>query len=140
MKYLLKSENSNVEFTDIQSAQNYAIILGIPLEQIIEIPNDIQAIDDSSLEVFEQKISAGYPVPNSPYHLALNDGDRAQFSSMTILIRELLDKGYISNSTIQSIKDKDDNIITMTTEQYRDLMIGYGMYYKSIWDSCAPKS
>lgn len=141
MKYVVSIASSDTEFGDLQSAQNYAVSIGLPTSSVLE-REDVEASlpDPSSYEVFEQKVSDGFPIPNTPYALALHDGDRAQFSSMLMLIRELLDAGYITGQTSQSIKDKDDNIVNMTTDEFRQLMIGYGIYYKTIWNECEPKS
>lgn len=141
MKYVVSIGSSDIEFLDLPSAQNYATSIGLQASAVTEVEDVIPpAPAATSYDVFYAKVAAGYPIPNTPYSLALNDADRAQFSSMLILIRELLDARYITDDTPQTVKDKDDNIVTITTAQFRNLMIGYGIYYKTIWNDCEPKS
>lgn len=141
MKYIVPIASTDTEFSDLQSAQNYAVSIGLSSDVVREV-EDLPAPlpDPTSYDVFDQKVEMGYPVPGTPYFLALHDSDRTQFSAMLILIRELLDAGYITDDTMQSIKDKDENIINITTAQFRNIMIGYGIYYKTIWNECEPKS
>ena len=140
MKYSITIDNSVIEFADMESASEYANKNQVSTGSIVEVSDDVVSPGSSSIEIFEQKIAEGYPVPNTSYRLGLKDSDRAQFSSMLTLVRELLDGGHITDETPQSIKDQNDNIITLTTEEFRSLMIGYGIYYKTIWNECEPKS
>lgn len=138
MKYSLTIDNITTEFGDRGEAETYALAAGVSISTIVELEDEVIIPSPSSIEVFEAKVAAGYPIPNTPYFLAMGDSDRAQFTGMLVLIKELLDKGYIDGNTVQSIKTKDETIIPMTTDQFRSTMIGYGMYYKQIWDECDP--
>ena len=141
MKYSVTNNNVATEFVDMQSAENYATSLGLPTSVVTEVLDDIHVGDaSSSVEFFEQKVREGYAIPDTPYVLAMEDADRAQFSAMLTLIITMSDAGYINDDTPQSIKDKNDNIITLTTGQFKSIMIGYGIYYKTIWNNCTPKS
>jgi len=140
MKYSVSVGNVITEFATYEEAESYAVLCGQPTASVVSVPDDPPQYVSSSFEIYEQKVAAGYPVPNTPYALALGDTDRAQFSAMLMLVRELLDAGYITNETTHSIKDKDDNIFEVTTQEFRQMMIGYGIYYKQIWNECSPES
>ncbi len=66
-------------------------------------------------DIFEALIDKGYNIPNTPYYLGLHDSDRSQFISFLGLVNEALSLGAITMSTSQSIQDKDNNTVTMTT-------------------------
>ena len=140
MKYAVINENVTTEFVDLQSAQDYAVSIGLSPAVVVEVPNDSVPDFSSSIEFYEQKVREGYPIPNTSYSLALGEEDRLQFASMLTLINELLYAGHITIDTPQTIKDKNDNIVTLTTEEFKSTMIGYGMYYKTIWNNCTPVS
>jgi len=84
--------------------------------------------------IINQKISAGYLVNPENFTLGLLDNDRNLFTQMTSLIREALDLGLITNDTPQIITDINSKDISLTTLRFRQIMVGYGMYYKSLWD------
>lgn len=84
--------------------------------------------------IINQKISAGYFVNPEKFTLGLSDNDRDLFTQMTSLIREALDLGLITNDTPQTIVDINNQEITLSTLRFRQIMVGYGMYYKSLWD------
>ena len=140
MKYAVTIDDLTTEFGTYQEALMYALSKGKLSSSVSEMEDATTTLAPDSIELYEQKVEAGYPIPNTSYALALKEEDRAQFTGMLILIRELLDAGYITGDTTQSIKDKNDNIIEMTTTEFRSLMIGYGIYYKTIWNQCAPVS
>jgi hypothetical protein len=140
MKYAVSTENETAEFGTYEEAEQYAIQHGVDVGSIATLPDEPVVDPVSSIETYEERVAAGYPIPNTPYFLAMQDSDRAQFSGMLVLIRELLDAGYITNDTTQSIKTSDNTIMEITTAEFRQLMIGYGIYYKTVWNECAPVS
>ncbi len=140
MKYAVSTGSLTTEFATYQEAESYVFSIGYNNTSIAEFPDDIVPDHSGSIEVYEQKIQAGYPIPNSPYILALEDKDRVQFSGMLVLVNELLSAGYITPSTSQSIRDQSDNIVNLTTAEFKSLMLGYGIYYKTVWNACDPKS
>jgi len=79
------------------------------------------------------KVQDGYKTEEG-FILSLGDNDRALLSQMLLLVKEALDLGLISNDTPQIIVDKDGNEQTLTALRFRQIMVGYGMYYKSLWD------
>lgn len=82
------------------------------------------------------KIEKGYKTEEG-FILSLRDNDRALLSQMLMLVKEALDLEMITNSTPQTITDIDNTIQTLTTLRFRQIMVGYGMYYKSLWDQMA---
>lgn len=139
MKYAVTEGNVKTEFATYAEAEQYAIGKGVSTGSISEVDSDpIYAPETSSLEYFGERLAEGYPVPGTPYRLAMQDSDRAQFSSMLVLIRELMDAGYITNDTPHEIKAIDNQIFQLTTAQFRQTMIGYGIHYKNLWNQCAP--
>ena len=80
-------------------------------------------------------IKAGFLVSPENFYLALKDNDRVLFSQMLSLVKEALDLGYITNDTPQSIKDINGETRVISTLRFRQIMVPYGFYYKTLWDS-----
>jgi hypothetical protein len=84
--------------------------------------------------VYAAAVAAGFPVPGMDFSLRLGDADRIAFNQMLALVREALDLGMIDNNTPQTIADTHGQTHVVTTLQFRQIMVGYGSYYKSLWD------
>ena len=134
-KYTVPISQSIVEFSDMKSAIDYSITNSIDTGSISTISESVFDVTGSSEYIFSRQIEAGYNVPGTPYYLALKDNDRSQFIAFLGLINEALSLGLIDMNTTQSIQDKDNNTITMTTSEFKQLMVGYGFYYKTIWNN-----
>jgi hypothetical protein len=85
-------------------------------------------------KIITDQIDAGYSVQPEDFVLGLSEYDRTAFTQMLLLVREALDLGLISNSDSQTISDKTGEKHSLTTERFRQIMISYGMFYKSLWD------
>jgi hypothetical protein len=83
---------------------------------------------------YSQAVEQGFLVQPENFKLRLWDEDRAVFSQMLALIKEALDLGIIDNSTPQKIKDFNGQIVTVSTLRFREIMVAYGFYYKTLWD------
>jgi hypothetical protein len=79
-------------------------------------------------------VSKGYQVEPEGFVLGLAESDRNAFTQMLTLVQEALSLGLISNDTSQVIADKSGAKHSITTLRFRQIMLGYGMYYKSLWD------
>ena len=132
-KHIVSNENTVTEFADLSSAISYAESIGLSTNSVREIADDPSPVT-SSVDYTVSLLEQGYLIPGTSHRLALWKDDRDMFSSMLILVNELLQAGYITLDTPQSLKDKDGNMITLSTEQFKSAMIGYGVYYKQIWD------
>lgn len=102
-------------------------------QQRAELPDLLaaQARSKTSLDL----VDAGYTVQPEGFTLALHDRDRAQFAGMLALVREGLDLGLINAQTAQTIADQDGGVHTVTTQRFREIMVGYGLYFKTLWDA-----
>jgi len=69
------------------------------------------------------------------FSLFMDDKSRNSFAQMLSLVKEALDLGLITNDSSQTIKDSDGNTQTVSTLRFRQIMVQYGMYYKSLWES-----
>jgi hypothetical protein len=85
--------------------------------------------------VFEAGIAAGYLVDPEGFTIAIEPEDRAQFAQLLALVREALDLGLITGTTPQSIKAKDGTLHSLTTDRLRQVLVGYGSHYKTLWDN-----
>lgn len=92
--------------------------------------------ENKSQQNFDAQIKNGYKTEEG-FILALEDNDRSLFTQMLSLIKEALDLGLITNDTEQTIRDKSGNVQILSTLRFRQVMVGYGMYYKSLWDQMA---
>lgn len=86
-------------------------------------------------EILQEKIAEGYNVSPENFTLALGDVDRSAFTQMLSLVKEALDLGLIDNTTPQIIADLHGNKHEVTTLRFRQIMVGYGLYYKALWDN-----
>ncbi len=80
-------------------------------------------------------IAAGYLVAPEGFTLALGDTDRAAFTAMLTLVQEALSLSVITNETEQTIADKDGTPHTVSTLRLRQILVGYGFHYKTLWDA-----
>jgi len=94
-----------------------------------------QKILELKSQTFETLRNNGFLVSPENFYLALNDNDRNSFTQMLSLVKEALDLGLITNDTPQIISDKDGNLHTLTTLRFRQIMVEYGFYYKTIWNN-----
>lgn len=85
-------------------------------------------------KIITDQIDAGYDVQPEDFVLGLSEYDRTAFTQMLLLVREALDLGLISNSDSQTISDKTGEKYLLTTERFRQIMVSYGLFYKSLWD------
>lgn len=71
------------------------------------------------------------------FFLSTDDVSKNAFSQMITLIQEAMSLGFIDNNTPQTITDNQSRKQTLTTLRFRQIMVGYGMYCKSLWDQTA---
>ncbi len=114
------SEHKLVQTSTID-AENKILLQGWILEEIIPTVPD--------------PIDVGYLVEPEGFTLALGDLDRAAFTAMLTLVQEALSLGLINNDTPQTIADKDGSPHIITTIRFRQIMVGYGFFYKTLWDN-----
>lgn len=132
-KFIIQSENTSVEFIDLPTAEQYALKNNIATDQIEQIEYITGSLTPE--DIYNQKIEKGYNLPGTPYYLGMEISDRIQFNGMLSLINEALDAGYITADSSQSMNDKDGNRIDLTAGEFKQMMVGYGFYYKTLWDN-----
>ena len=132
MKYVVTSGSVVTEFIDQASAESFATLNGVDITTITTLTDPPPALTND--DIFAQKIAQGYNIPGTPYYLAMGDNDRSQFSAMLNLINQAIALGMITPDTPQSVMDKDRNPVKLTTLQFQQVMVGYGFYYKQLWD------
>lgn len=130
--YIVTEDNTEIEFADDTAARSYIAEHNHPYD-IFYRQEDVPA--KTSFDIFQEKLSQGYPIPNTPYFLAMQDEDRAQFSAMLAMINEAFRYGYATGSTMTEIKDKDGHIIPISMGDFQQLMIAYGSYYIQLWSA-----
>lgn len=82
----------------------------------------------------EQLIDNGFLIQPEGFVLGLHESDRSAFAQMLSLVKEALDLGLITNETPQIIADKNGQKHQISTLRFRQIMVQYGFYYKSLWD------
>lgn len=99
-----------------------------------------RVLDEWAVNIFseqnsiEAKINNGFFVESEGFTLGLLERDRLMLSQMLALVKEALDLGLITNETPQIISDKFGQKHELTTLRFRQIMVQYGIYYKSLWD------
>jgi hypothetical protein len=96
---------------------------------------DAQILESQQIQAIHDQISAGYTVDPEGFILGLAESDRNAFTQMLTLTQEALSLGMVDNDTNQTIADKSGVKHSITTLRFRQIMIGYGMYFKGLWDS-----
>lgn len=106
------------------------------IQNQLDIESNMQAAMQSAAakQLITDQIDAGYDVQPENFVLGLSEYDRTAFTQMLLLVREALDLGLIANHTMQIISDKTGEKHSLTTERFRQIMISYGLFYKSLWD------
>ena len=93
---------------------------------------------DAAINIFSglQNGSADnlFKVVPENFSLSTDSVSRNAFAQMTTLIQEALSLNLIDNNTMQTITDSQNKVHTLTTLRFRQIMVGYGTYYKSLWD------
>ena len=101
---------------------------------IISLNDELKRKRDFNISVWAS-ISEGFLVAPENFRLSMGEGDRNLFAQMLALVKEALDLEYISDDTPQTIKDISGQPHIITTLRFRQIMVGYGFYYKNLWDS-----
>ena len=97
-------------------------------------PPSSLSIEEQKWDEYCQTLEQGFLVQPENFKLKLGDEDRAAFSQMLSLVKEALDLGIIDNSAPQKIKDFNNQLVTVSTLRFRQIMVAYGFYYKTLWD------
>lgn len=84
---------------------------------------------------FNNGIASGFLVQPEGFTLRLEDTDRAAFAQMLALVKEALELGLITSETPQLIADYTGTRHEVTTLRFRQIMVAYGLHYKSLWDA-----
>lgn len=131
--------DSNTEKLIYNSSTNTYIIESLTKEELsamadAQAANDLAALKESQRNAIYDQINAGFLVEPEGFRLALADYDRSLFTQMLSLVKEALDLGLITNSSPQIIGDINNQKQTISTLRFREIMVKYGMYYKSLWD------
>lgn len=75
-----------------------------------------------------------YAVDPEGFSLKLADFDRSMFNQMLTLVREGLDLGLMANEDLVKIADVNGDLHEISVLRFRQIMVGYGSYYKALWD------
>jgi len=97
--------------------------------------NNVNYVDVDSYEyesepqrIFLEAVEAGYAT-GLGYRLAMGDTDRNQWTALLVLYRE----ANAPDTTELQIADIDGYLHTVTLAQFRQLAIGLGQAYASLW-------
>lgn len=100
-----------------------------------EVRQTWSVVSLSSQELHANAVTAGYPVSPEGFTLRLEEADRALFAQMLALVKEALSLGMITDETPQLIADHAGTRHEVTTLRFRQIMVGYGFHYKTLWDT-----
>jgi hypothetical protein len=104
------------------------------LQDVLSKQVDFDAVQSRHL-AFNQGIASGFLVQPEGFTLRLEDADRAAFAQMLALVKEALELGMITSETPQLIADHAGTRHEVTTLRFRQIMVAYGLHYKSLWDA-----
>lgn len=82
---------------------------------------------------YDTLISAGFEY--NRITLSLTDHDRNQFTQLLALLKEGIELGQLSDTTIIKISDINGQVHDISVIDFRKAMFAYGMHIKTLWDS-----
>ena len=87
---------------------------------------------------YNQQIDAGYDTGKG-FSLKLHKEDRDAFAQLLLLVREGLDLGTLSINSTLEVLDTINAVQILTVQEFRQMMVGYGLYYKQLWNQYVAK-
>lgn len=128
-------DEANFKYEYVVSSNDYNII---PLSDEEKAQYEQRIVEKQQADNRNEKlliIQNGFTVQPENITLSLFDADRNAFAQLIVLIREALELGLINSLTPQTIKDKNGESHTLTTARLQQVIIQYGFYYKTIWET-----
>ena len=116
------------------NTNTYAIVDLTDEEKAAYIESENQKQRLLERQRFLDTVNNGYTVQPENFTLGLLESDRNAFSQMLGLIKEALDFNLISGDTLQTISDKNGEKHQITTNRFRQIIVQYGFYFKTLWD------
>jgi hypothetical protein len=89
---------------------------------------------DPKLVAFNTAIAKGFDTKLG-FVLPLEDANRNDFTQLVVLVSTALQTGAITPETPQSFTDIEGKVRTLQARQFLQMMLGYGAYYKGLWDA-----
>jgi hypothetical protein len=90
---------------------------------------EIIAKEKSSEKIFQEKISAGFLVEPEGFILGLKTEDQNAFANLLTL----MNLSGVGNDYLLSIADKNGDLVSVTFERFKQIIISYGIYYQNLW-------
>ncbi len=81
----------------------------------------------------ESILDRGYTVTPENWILGMTEYDRRQFADQLVLLREAEVLGIVNPSTEIVIREKGGVSRNVTVGRLRQILVGYGNYYLTIW-------
>lgn len=89
---------------------------------------------DPKVVAFNTAIAKGYNT-SLGFVLPLEDSSRNDFTQLVVLVSTALQTGAITPEAPQTFNDIEGKIHTLPANQFLQMMLGYGTYYKGLWDA-----
>ena len=86
------------------------------------------------LVAFNAAIAKGFDTKLG-FTLPLEDAGRNDFTQLVVLVSTALQAGAITPDAPQSFTDIEGKVRTLPTSQLLQVMLGYGSYYKGLWNA-----
>lgn len=103
-------------------------------DQANQIIAEIDWNAPTARETFDTAVAAGYLVEPEGFTIALTERDRSDFAQLMVLTKEALELGLAQQTDTTTIDDINGGIHTVTLQRLREILVGYGFYYKGLWN------
>jgi hypothetical protein len=89
-------------------------------------------------ELYQTAIESGYLDETTGVKLKTTKHAQEMFTALVTMLQEGISLGLITNDTLQVIWDFNNEPVTLTVLQIRQLLFRYGMHCKTFFDDYAP--
>ncbi len=91
-------------------------------------------VANPKLVAFNAAIAKGFDTKLG-FTLPLEDAGRNDFTQLVVLVSTALQSGAITPEAPQSFTDIEGKVRTLPADQLLQMMLGYGSYYKGLWNA-----
>jgi len=92
-------------------------------------------VEEIKRNAYQATIDAGYTVPGLGITLAMQESDRNAFTGLLSLLNEAISMGLKTITDPVAIADITGASYTVTIGQFKQIMLGYGLYISELWAS-----
>lgn len=110
----------------------------MPTQQECQDALNAEDVYQAQIASYADSMTGGYEDADTGIKLKTTQAAQDKFTSLITMLQEGLALGVITNDSNQVIWNYDNQPITLTVLQIRQLLFRYGIYCKTFFDEYAP--